>query len=127
MGRCQAAQPRNIETSGYRALRLSPFDRLNFNAHIGIGGAHFAAGRYDDAALWIEKGLIDRPGATWAYRELVAAYTLLGRDSDARAGLLRLINDYPDLTVSKVLSALVYPQPMLDRIAEGLRKAGMAE
>jgi hypothetical protein len=30
-------------------------------------------------------------------------------------------------TVSKVLSALVYPQPMLDRIAEGLRKAGMAE
>ena len=98
-----------------------------FNAYIGIGGAHFAAGRYDDAALWIEKGLIDRPGATWAYRELVAAYTLLGRDSDARAGLLRLINDYPDLTVSKVLSALVYPQPMLDRIAEGLRKAGMAE
>jgi adenylate cyclase len=110
-----------------RALRLSPFDPLNFNAYIGIGGAHFAAGRYDDAALWIEKGLIDRPGATWAYRELVAAYTLLGRDSDARAGLLRLINDYPDLTVSKVLSALVYPQPMLDRIAEGLRKAGMAE
>ena len=110
-----------------RALRLSPFDPLNFNAYIGIGGAHFAAGRYDDAALWIEKGLIDRPGATWAYRELVAAYTLLGRDSDARAGLLRLINDYPDLTVSKVLSALVYPQTMLDRIAEGLRKAGMAE
>ncbi len=110
-----------------RALRLSPFDPLNFNAYIGIGGAHFAAGRYDDAALWIEKGLIDRPGATWAYRELVAAYTLLGRDSDARAGLLRLINDYPDLTVSKVLSALVYPQPMLDRIADGLRKAGMAE
>jgi adenylate cyclase len=110
-----------------RALRLSPFDPLNFNAYIGIGGAHFAAGRYDDAALWIEKGLIDRPGATWAYRELVAAYTLLGRDSDARAGLLRLINDYPDLTVSKVLSALVYPQTMLDRIADGLRKAGMAE
>jgi adenylate cyclase len=110
-----------------RALRLSPYDPLNFNAYIGIGGAHFAAGRYDDAALWIEKGLIDRPGATWAYRELVAAYTLLGRDSDARAGLLRLINDYPDLTVSKVLSPLVYPQPMLDRIAEGLRKAGMAE
>jgi adenylate cyclase len=110
-----------------RALRLSPFDPLNFNAYIGIGGAHFAAGRYGDTVLWIEKGLIDRPGATWAYRELVAAYTLLGRDGDARAGLSRLLNDYPDLTVSKVLSALVYPQPMLDRIAEGLRKAGMAE
>jgi hypothetical protein len=31
------------------------------------------------------------------------------------------------LTVSKVLSALVYSQPTLDRIAEGLRKAGMTE
>jgi len=100
---------------------------MNFNAYIGIGGAHFAAGRYRDAALWIEKGLIDNPGATWAYRELVAAYTLLGRDGDARTGLSRLLNDYPDLTVSKVLSALVYPQPMLERIAEGLRKAGMPE
>jgi adenylate cyclase len=109
------------------ALRLSPFDPMNFNAYIGIGGAHFAAGRYGDAALWIEKGLIDRPGATWAYRELVAAYSLLGRDGDARAGLSRLLSDYPDLTISKVLAALVYPRPMLDRIAEGLRKAGMVE
>ena len=93
----------------------------------GIGAAHFVAGRYADTALWIERGLIDRPGATWAYRELIAAYALLGREADARAGLSRLLNEYPDLTVSRVLSALVYSQPTLDRIAEGLRKAGMTE
>src|ERR1051325_4092241 len=29
-----------------RALRLSPFDPMNFNAFLGIGGAHFVAGRY---------------------------------------------------------------------------------
>jgi adenylate cyclase len=110
-----------------RALRLSPFDPMNFNAYIGTGAAHFVAGRYADTALWIERGLMDRPGATWAYRELVAAYALLGREADARAGLSRLLNDYRDLTVSKVLSALVYSQPTLDRIAEGLRKAGMTE
>ena len=46
---------------------------------------------------------------------------------DARAGLARLLKDYRDLTVSKVLSALVYSQPTLDRIAEGLRKAGFPE
>ena len=110
-----------------RAMRLSPFDPMNFNAYIGIGAAHFVAGRYADTALWIEKGLIDRPGATWAYRELVAAYALLGRDADARAGLARLLKEYRDLTVSKVLSALVYSEPTLDRIAEGLRKAGLPE
>jgi adenylate cyclase len=110
-----------------RALRLSPFDPMNFNAYIVIGAAHFVAGRYADTALWIERGLIDRPGATWAFRELVAAYALLGREADARAGLSRLLNEYRDLTVSKVLSALVYSQPTLDCIAEGLRKAGMTE
>ena len=67
------------------------------------------------------------PPSAPPYRELVAAYSLLGREGDAWAGLSRLLSDYPDLTVSKVLSALVYPQQMLDRIAEGLRKAGMAE
>jgi adenylate cyclase len=110
-----------------RALRLSPFDPMNFNAYIGIGAARFVAGQYADAALWIERGLIERPGAIWAYRELVAAYALLEREEDARAGLSRLLNEYPELTVSKVVSALVYSQPTLDRIAEGLRTAGMAE
>ena len=45
---------------------------------------------------------------------------------DAGAALSRLLNEYPDLTVSKVLSALVYPQGTLDRSAAGLAKAGMA-
>jgi adenylate cyclase len=110
-----------------RALRLSPFDPMNFNVFIGIGGAHFAADRYAEAALWMEKGLLDRPSATWVYRQLVPIYAFLGREADAHAGLTRLLKEYPDLTVSKVVSALVYSQPTLDRVAEGLRKAGMSE
>jgi adenylate cyclase len=110
-----------------RALRLSPFDPMSFNIFVGISGAHFVAGRYRDAALWAEKGLLERPGATWVYRNLVGIYARLGREADARAGLARLLNEYPDLTVSKVVSALVYSQPTLDRVAEGLRKAGMPE
>jgi ligand-binding sensor domain-containing protein len=58
---------------------------MNFNAYIGIGGAHFVAGRYADTALWIEKGLIDRPSATWAYRELVAAMLCSG-ETRTRSG-----------------------------------------
>jgi adenylate cyclase len=110
-----------------RALRLSPFDPMNFNVYIGISGAHFVASRYAEAALWMEKGLLDRPSATWVYRNLVGIYAILGREAEARAGLARLRNEYPDLTVSKVVSALVYSQPTLDRIAEGLRKAGMPD
>jgi adenylate cyclase len=100
---------------------------MNFNAFIGIGAAHFVAGRYAETALWYEKGLLEHPGATWVYRNLVATYSLLGREAEARAGLSRLLQEYPDLTISKVLSALVFSQPTLDRVAKGLRMAGMAE
>jgi len=110
-----------------RALRLSPFDPMNFNAFIGMGGAHFVAGRYADAVFWMEKGLLDRPSATWAYRNLVPALSLSGRRNEAQVCLARLLDEYPDLTISKVLSALVYEQPTLDRMAEGLRMAGMPE
>jgi adenylate cyclase len=65
--------------------------------------------------------------ATWAYRHLVPPYALLGREAEARAGLSRLLQEYPDLTISKVMSAMVYSQPTLDRLAEGLRMAGMPE
>jgi adenylate cyclase len=110
-----------------RALRLSPFDPMNFNAFIGIGAAHFVAGRVADAALWQERGLIEQPGATWVYRNLVAIHALLGRVADARAGLARLLNEYPDLTISKIAGAIPFSQPTQDRFAEGLRKAGMPE
>jgi adenylate cyclase len=109
------------------ALRLSPFDPMNFNAFIGIGSAHFVAGRYAETALWFEKGVLENPGATWVYRNLVPTYALLGRDADARAGLSRLLQEYPDLTISKIMSALVFSQSTLDRMAEGLRLAGMPE
>jgi adenylate cyclase len=110
-----------------RAVRLSPFDPMNFNAFIGIGAAHFVAGRYPETVLWFEKGLLEQPSATWVYRNLVPAYALLGREAEARAGLSRLLQEYPDLTISKVMSALVFSQPTLDRMAEGLRLAGMPE
>jgi adenylate cyclase len=110
-----------------RALRLSPFDPMNFNAFMGIGGAHFVAGRYADSVQWVEKGLIERPTATWVYRLLVPALALLGRQDEARACVLRLLDEYPDLTITRVVSALPYSDQALDRMVEGLKLAGMPE
>src|SRR5262249_19596636 len=44
-----------------RSLRLSPLDPMNFNAFIGIGSAHFAAGRYFDSILLFWKGGLRHP------------------------------------------------------------------
>jgi adenylate cyclase len=76
---------------------------------------------------WFEKGLLEQPGAIWVYRQLVPTYALLGREAEARSGMARLLQEYPDLTISKIMTALVYSQPTRDRVAEGLRLAGMPE
>jgi adenylate cyclase len=110
-----------------RALRLSPFDPLNFNAYVGMGAAHFVAGRLSEAALWQERGLIEKPGATWIYRNLVAIHALLGRDAEAKAGLAKLLAEYPDLTIAKIAAAIPFSPAMQERWAEGLRKVGMPE
>jgi adenylate cyclase len=109
------------------ALRLSPFDPMNFNAYVGIGAAHFVAGRIEESALWQERALIEKPSATWIYRNLVASYALLGRDAEAQAGLARMLADYPDLTIAKIADAIPFRQATQDRIAEGLKRAGMPE
>jgi adenylate cyclase len=111
-----------------RCLRLSPFDPMNFNAFIGIGAAHFVAERYAEAIAWYERGLIEHPAAGWVYRHLASAYALAGRISDAKAALQKLLNEYPGLTSSQVISAMaMYPQQVRDHIAEGLRLAGLSE
>jgi adenylate cyclase len=100
---------------------------MNFNAFIGIGGAHFVAGRYADTLYWQEKGLLERPAATWVYRATAPALALLGRREEARAQVSRLLDEHPDLTIAAVVSALPFPKETLDRVAEGLRMAGMPE
>jgi adenylate cyclase len=100
---------------------------MNFNAFMGIGAAHFVVARDAEAVDWFEKGLMERPTATWVLRNLLPALALLGRREEAQARKAQLLAEYPDLTVAKIVSALVFSRPTLDRIVEGLRLAGMPE
>lgn len=110
-----------------RAMRLSPLDPMRFSALIGIGAAYFAKGQCDEAAQWIEKGLRERPDATWGYRLLTAAYAEADRLEEAKQAVARFLDAYPDMTVSKAVDAAPPSSPLRGRIAEGLRKAGMPE
>ena len=73
---------------------------------VGIGCAHFKAGRYLDAAQWQERGLIEHPSASWIHRTLCPAYVLAGAKPEARRSLAALREHYPDLTVSEVQQGL---------------------
>jgi AraC-like DNA-binding protein/tetratricopeptide (TPR) repeat protein len=88
------------------ALDLAPHDALAFNSMVGIGCAHFKAGRYREAARWQERGLIEHPSARWIHRTLCPAYVLAGAEPEARRSLAALREHYPDLTVSEVQQGL---------------------
>ena len=66
------------------ALHLMPFEPLRHLSFIGMGCAHFAAGRYDRAVRWVESGVKTSRGSFWAQRVAVAAAAMTGARSEAR-------------------------------------------
>jgi adenylate cyclase len=108
------------------SLRLSPLDPFSFNSHNGIGFANFVLGRYEPAIEWTLKGMRERSGMTWAYRDLAAYYALAGRTDEARAAIAELTKTRPGLTIAKVSDALRFVEPtILARYLEGLKIAGL--
>jgi AraC-like DNA-binding protein/tetratricopeptide (TPR) repeat protein len=107
------------------ARSIAPDDPLDFYCSVGIAAAHFEAARYDEAAHWFTRGLVEHPSAIWLNRFRAPSYALAGRQDEARQCLAELARFYPDLTIAEVRRALPNTPNFLDRQAEGLEAAGM--
>jgi tetratricopeptide (TPR) repeat protein len=108
------------------ALDLAPHDALAFNSLVGIGCAHFKAGRYRDAAQWQERALREHPSATWVHRTLCPAYVLGGAKPEANRSLAALREHYPGLTVAEVQQGLPpLPPTYRNLVFEALHSVGL--
>ena len=58
------------------ALIFDP-SATNANNFVGIASAQFGAGRYDAAAHWMHKALVEQPGMLWTNRTLSVSYARL--------------------------------------------------
>jgi AraC-like DNA-binding protein len=109
------------------ALHLMPFDPLRHITFIGMGCAHFAAERFDRAALWIQGGVEAYPESYWAQRVAVAAVALTGaRTAACRMGL-QLMRKEPNLTVARARLAWPFTPAFMSRLGDGLEIAGMPQ
>lgn len=52
-----------------RAIRLSPFDPMNFNCYFGIGVTHMGVKRFDEALHWVRRSLVERPDISFPLRD----------------------------------------------------------
>lgn len=107
------------------ALHLSPLGPMRHIASIGVGCAHFASGRFERAALWVQGETKAFPGAVWADRIAVAAAVHAGATGEARRMARRLMRKDPNLTVARARRAWPFPPAFMARLADGLKVAGI--
>jgi AraC-like DNA-binding protein len=107
------------------ALHLMPFEPLRHITCIGMGCAHFAAERYDRAALWVRSGVEAYPQSYWAQRVAVAAIALAGARAEARRMGRQLMRQEPNLTVSHARRAWPFTPKFMSCLGDGLEIAGL--
>src|SRR6202043_2877739 len=74
-----------------RALRISPFDRLNHLSYHALAIAHFLRGRYDQAAHAARRSVQSTPSSSGSHSVLAAALAKLGRIEEAKAVALQVL------------------------------------
>ena len=106
------------------AMRLSPRDPLTPRYRAILGTIRFALGD-DEGALGLLPSAAQGklPGMRRSALP-VATLALLGRAEEMREERARLLAVYPHLTISLVLR---YNGDIGERLADGLRKAGLPE
>jgi adenylate cyclase len=100
---------------------------MNFNNYAGIGAAYYVLQECDQAVLLYRRALQERPNAKWIYRDLAGSLVAAGRIEEAEQAFVELMRFYPDLTIAKFKQAMVFPNAVLDRMAENLRRLGLPD
>ena len=112
-----------------RAERLSPLDPRGWLIATGLGMAFFHQERFNEAASWAEKALVDNPRCTIALRTLAGSLAKLGQREKAAVVVRKVLQVEPQLTLSIWRARLKWldETPWGNRYVEALRLAGLPE
>ena len=92
----------------------------------GLGLSYYLLGRTDDAIAAFRESIAQEPGYLTAHTYLAAIYSELGDQNQAEICGREIMQLFPDFSVQSYLDGVSFSDPaILERIAEGLRKAGL--
>ncbi len=110
---------------GEHALRLSPFDPINYGPCLAITLGHFQRGRYEAAAEAASKCFQANPNFSFAHMLSAATHAKLGRIDAARQAAARLLELEPGYTISGMCAAVGFHASIAEPLSEALRTAGL--
>ena len=123
-----AGQDREAIEHGEDAIRLSPLDPDMALFLGGFAVAHYAAGRYAEAAHYATQAARLRPGFQGVQRMRCASLAQAGQVDEARSLLVTVRHQQPQLSLDWIRANVPYQTPqLLERYLEGMRKAGLNE
>ena len=114
-----------------RSQRLNPLDRLHHVHWNIVGMAYFGSGRYEDANAAADKALSVLPTYPMALRLKIAACGALGRGTEGRPYVQRLLAVHPECSTAwleEFFSPLMSKSPkLLKNYVAAARKGGMPD
>jgi adenylate cyclase len=109
-----------------KAIRLCPFFRPGFLRALGM--AYRMSGQLEKAVTCYRESLKRETGYLAAYVNLASALGELGWLSDAREAAREVLRQEPEFSIKAYASGLSYRNSAdLERIADGLRRAGLPD
>jgi len=107
-------------------MRLSPFDRPGLPR--AQGDNYRLSGRLEEAVACYRESLKRESGYLAAYVNLTSALSELGRLEEARDAAREVLRQEPDFSIASYGKGFSYRNPQdLERILDGLRKAGLPD
>jgi adenylate cyclase len=108
-----------------QAIRMSPHDPQNALFNVGLAGAHYLAGRYNEAIVYGSKAMQQRFGLTNGHRIYIASLAQAGQIDEARAALAKLQELQSGHSIAWIERNIPYTPGPMAKFLEGMRKAGL--
>jgi len=107
-----------------RAIRINPLGPTHYFMY--LGNAFRLTGRFEEAVPAYKKALQRAPDNSAAHIGLLATYSMMGREKEARAEAADVFRINPKFTLDYYVKTLPYKdQSVIHGLAEACRKAGL--
>ena len=110
-----------------KALRLSPFDPLNYHPYLALAMVYLFTERLQEAVRYATLAVQSNPDFTVLHAALAASNASLDRLDEAHAAAKRLLEIAPGWTISSFEKMHLFRPGQTAIMAAALRKAGLPE